>query len=261
MGLAQVTASTSGIVTVEKENARITLSNFRFSSDNSNVPLPAGQAITRTVNVFTQQGETQQIVRMEIGLYNKNDNVNSLVFNPNSDCNFNDPAVNQNGEKQVKTYEFIVRSSSSVQDALKPQVTAITFDPPSPLTPFGTSKVTARISKHSSVSLGEVYLSVGDMPIYKTMSPLPGSDTSATYEATLSAQEIGYGGQYTANVIANYRLSGQESSLSTASFSQTFTVLCNDAPRGQCYVSNSNTQQGAIATPQLPCFGGMICRS
>ena len=264
-GLASITPS-SGSVLVEKEGARIRLSNFKFASVASGVqtPMAKGAKITQAVTAFTQQGETQQIVEMEIGLYNKRDNANAFVFNPITDCNFNDAAVGQSGEKQIRKFSFTVRNVGSVEQALRPSLTQFTLSP-TPVNPTETSSITLKLTKHQSVQLGTPTYAMdiggGESVVAPVKEFVRGGEEgqSIVYSGQINPGEVVRAGSYKLYIDVPYFTPDVLDVPKYHRITQDVRVLCNQNPVGECRPITV-TQLATIDPPAKTCWGGEVCK-
>ena len=251
---------------MEKEQARIRISNFRFATVANGVQstMATGAKITQPVTVFTQQGETQQIVEMEIGLYNKRDNANAFVFTPVTDCNFNDPAVGQSGEKQIKKFSFTIRNAGSVEQALRPSLTQFTLSP-TPVNPTGTSSITLKLSKHQSVQLGKPTYSLdiggGESIIAPVKEFVQGGEEgqSIVYSGQINPNEIKLAGSYKLYIDVPYFTPDAPDVPKYQRFTQEILILCNQNPKGTCRPSNAK-QFTDIPNSILSCWGEETCK-
>ncbi|MBS3110890.1 hypothetical protein J4435_02220 [Candidatus Woesearchaeota archaeon] len=244
---ANEAASSDGLVRVSVSagtNPQVTISlngggtRIRVTAVNFNQVV--GQQRTSISTSFTiapSQAATpafsQQTLILSIGLYNVREGSEaSIAFNPNTDCNINDPSTNSQGDQQVRTYTVSLVSSLTAGSAFTPTLFAPTIQPPQAT--VGTIlDASARVARKDNLNtaitgaelvIDDNYLRI---PMQKTQSI---DDITDIYGVKIM-NNIGLAsGTHTASVEVAYQVSNSAAIQKATSGKTSFTLTPNPNP-------------------------------
>lgn len=250
-GLVRITVSAGAnpqlTISLNGGGTRIRVTAVNFNQVVGQQRTSVSTSFTISPTQTTTPAFNQQTLILSIGLYNvREGSESSIAFNPNTDCNINNPSTNSQGDQQVRTYTVSLVSSLTAGSAFTPTLFAPTIQPSQG--PYGSSfSASAKVARKDNLNtvITGVNLLVGDalrIPMQKTQTI---DDITDLYGATIGSPYILSPGTNTAKVEVTYQLpqqtAGGPQAQTITSGTTSFTMGCSQ--RGLCRPAGTACQE------------------